>query len=203
MKNMKKVIKLTENDLNRIVRRTIEEQSGQSTGQTPAQTPAQPTKQGTITIQLSVPQLPNINKQDLETYFKSPEFQKLLLNKFKERTNENDLNRIVRRVIKEQDGDIDSRRTIIDKDISSRLLNLLQKSVSHVGREETSNFLEKVASKLMDYDNTGIQSDYNVNFDWIQDVVREMGDSDEILMNKNREKHNFDSEQRGWTKNRY
>ena len=203
MKNMKKVIKLTENDLNRIVRRTIEEQSGQSTGQTPAQTPAQPTKQGTITIQLSVPQLPNINKQDLETYFKSPEFQKLLLNKFKERTNENDLNRIVRRVIKEQDGDIDSRRTRIDKDISSRLLNLLQKSVSHVGREETSNFLEKVASKLMDYDNTGIQSDYNVNFDWIQDVVREMGDSDEILMNKNREKHNFDSEQRGRTKNRY
>ena len=203
MKNMKKVIKLTENDLNRIVRRTIEEQSGQSTGQTPAQTPAQPTKQGTITIQLSVPQLPNINKQDLETYFKSPEFQKLLLNKFKERTNENDLNRIVKRVIKEQDGDIDSRRTRIDKDISSRLLNLLQKSVSHVGREETSNFLEKVASKLMDYDNTGIQSDYNVNFDWIQDVVREIGDSDEILMNKNREKHNFDSEQRGWTKNRY
>lgn len=199
MKNMKKVIKLTENDLNRIVRRTIEEQSGQSTGQTPAQ----PTKQGTITIQLSVPQLPNINKQDLETYFKSPEFQKLLLNKFKERTNENDLNRIVRRVIKEQDENMDSRRTIIDKDISSRLLNLLQKSVSHVGREETSNFLEKVASKLMDYDNTGIQSDYNVNFDWIQDVVREMGDSDEILMNKNREKHNFDSEQRGWTKNRY
>ena len=203
MKNMKKVIKLTENDLNRIVRRTIEEQSGQSTGQTPAQTPAQPTKQGTITIQLSVPQLPNINKQDLETYFKSPEFQKLLLNKFKERTNENDLNRIVKRVIKEQDGDIDSRRTRIDKDISSRLLNLLQKSVSHVGREETSNFLEKVASKLMDYDNTGIQSDYNVNFDWIQDVVREIGDSDEILMNKNREKHNFDSEQRGRTKNRY
>ena len=100
---MKKVIKLTENDLERIVRRTIEEQSGQSTGQTPAQTPAQPTKQGTITIQLSVPQLPNINKQDLETYFKSPEFQKLLLNKFKERTNENDLSRIVRRVIKEQD----------------------------------------------------------------------------------------------------
>ena len=43
----------------------------------------------------------------------------------------------------------------------------------------------------MDYDNTGIQSDYNVNFDWIQDVVREIGDSDEILMNKNREKHNF------------
>lgn len=199
MKNMKKVIKLTENDLNRIVRRVIKEQSGQPTGQTPAQ----PTKQGTITIQLSVPQLPNINKQDLETYFKSPEFQKLLLNKFKERTNENDLNRIVKRVIKEQDGDIDSRRTRIDKDISSRLLNLLQKSVSHVGREETSNFLEKVASKLMDYDNTGIQSDYNVNFDWIQDVVREIGDSDEILMNKNREKHNFDSEQRGRTKNRY
>ena len=98
MKNMKKVIKLTENDLNRIVRRTIEEQSGQSTGQTPAQ----PTKQGTITIQLSVPQLPNINKQDLETYFKSPEFQKLLLNKFKERTNENDLSRMVRRVLNEQ-----------------------------------------------------------------------------------------------------
>jgi hypothetical protein len=119
------------------------------------------------------------------------------------RLTENDLNRIVRRVIKEQDGDMDSRRTIIDKDISSRLLNLLQKSVSHVGREETSNFLEKVASKLMDYDNTGIQSDYNVNFDWIEDVVREMGDSDEILMNKNREKHNFDLEQRGWTKNRY
>ena len=203
MKNMKKVIKLTENDLNRIVRRTIEEQSGQSTGQTPAQTPAQPTKQGTITIQLSVPQLPNINKQDLETYFKSPEFQKLLLNKFKERTNENDLSRMVRRVIKEQDGDMDSRRTRIDKDIANRLLNLLQTSVSHVGREETSNFLEKVASKLMDYDNTGIQSDYNVNFDWIQDVVREIGDSDEILMNKNREKHNFDLEQRGWTKNRY
>lgn len=100
MKNMKKVIKLTENDLNRIVRRTIEEQSGQSTGQTPAQTPAQPTKQGTITIH--VPQLPNINKQDLETYFKSPEFQKLLLNKFKERTNENDLSRMVRRALNEQ-----------------------------------------------------------------------------------------------------
>ena len=98
---------------------------------------------------------------------------------------------------------MDSRRTRIDKDISNRLLNLLQTSVSHVGREETSNFLEKVASKLMDYDNTGIQSDYNVNFDWIQDVVREIGDSDEILMNKNREKHNFDSEQRGRTKNRY
>ena len=115
---------------------------------------------------------------------------------------ENDLNRIVRRVIKEQDVDMDSRRTRIDKDISNRLLNLLQTSVSHVGREETSNFLEKVASKLLDYDNTDIQSDYNVNFDWIQDVVREMGDSDEILMNKNREKHNFDLEQRG-TKNRY
>ena len=115
---------------------------------------------------------------------------------------ENDLSRIVRLVIKEQDVDMDSRRTRIDKDISNRLLNLLQTSVSHVGREETSNFLEKVASKLMDYDNTDIQSDYNVNFDWIQDVVREMGDSDEILMNKNREKHNFDLEQRG-TKNRY
>ena len=114
---MKKVIKLTENDLERIVRRTIEEQSGQPTGQTPAQ----PTKQGTITIH--VPQLPNINKQDLETYLKSPEFQKLLkspefqnrfkenLNKvgggylntvFKERTNENDLSRIVRRALNEQ-----------------------------------------------------------------------------------------------------
>lgn len=116
---------------------------------------------------------------------------------------ENDLSRIVRRVIKEQDGDMDSRRTRIDKDIANRLLNLLQTSVSHVGREETSNFLEKVASKLMDYDNTGIQSDYNVNFDWIEDVVREMGDSDEILINKNREKRDFDLEQRGWTKNRY
>jgi predicted transcriptional regulator len=55
----------------------------------------------------------------------------------------------------------------------------------------------------MDYDNTSIQSDYNVNFDWIEDVVREMGDSDEILINKNREKRDFDLGQRGWTKNRY
>jgi hypothetical protein len=117
--------------------------------------------------------------------------------------SENNLARIVRRVLNEQDGDMDSRRTRIDKDIANRLLNLLQTSVSHVGREETSNFLEKVASKLMDYDNTSIQSDYNVNFDWIEDVVREMGDSDEILINKNREKRDFDLGQRGWTKNRY
>lgn len=46
-------------------------------------------------------------------------------------------------------------------------------------------------------------SDSVVNFDWIQDVVRGMGDPDEILVRKNREKDDFDLEQRGYTKNKY
>ena len=135
---MKKVIKLTENDLNRIVRRTIEEQSGQSTGQTPAQTPAQPTKQGTITIH--VPQLPNINKQDLETYFKSPEFQKLLLNKFKERTNENDLSRMVRRALNEQ---LRPRTTSNPNTPSSSRTNFQGKTVNLYKDIENKIFLKQ------------------------------------------------------------
>ena len=120
---------------------------------------------------------------------------------------ESDLNRLVKRILKEEDElsttTASSEKATVDKHISNNLLDFLRLSVSWVGREETSNLLEKVISKLMDYENKNISSDYNVNFDWIQDVVREIGDSDEILMNKNREKHNFDSEQRGRTKNRY
>ena len=120
---------------------------------------------------------------------------------------ERDLTRLVRRVIKEQDldgvGIRQPKKPMIDKRISELLLSLLQTSVSWVGREETSKLLENVASRLMDYEYKGIQSDYSVNFDWIQDVVRGMGDPDEILVRKNREKDDFDLEQRGYTKNKY
>ena len=55
----------------------------------------------------------------------------------------------------------------------------------------------------MDYENKNISSDYNVNFDWIKDVVREMEAPLEIGARKNREKNDFDLEQRGYTKNKY
>ena len=120
---------------------------------------------------------------------------------------ERDLTRLVNKVIKEQDyfnrGNTQSKKPMIDKQISESLLSLLQTSVSWVGREETSKLLEKVISKLMDYDNIDISSDYKLNFDWIQDVVGEMEDEMEILMRKNQEKKDFDLEQRGWTKNKY
>jgi hypothetical protein len=120
---------------------------------------------------------------------------------------ERDLTRLVNKVIKEQDyfnrGNTQSKKPMIDKKISESLLSLLQTSVSWVGREETSKLLEKVISKLMDYDNIDISSDYKLNFDWIQDVVGEMEDEMEILMRKNQEKKDFDLEQRGWTKNKY
>jgi hypothetical protein len=120
---------------------------------------------------------------------------------------ERDLTRLVRRVIKEQDldgvGIRQPKKPMIDKRISELLLSLLQTSVSWVGREETSKLLENVASRLMDYEYKGIQSDYSVNFDWIQDVVGEMEDENEILVRKTQEKNDFDLEQRGYTKIKY
>ena len=120
---------------------------------------------------------------------------------------ERDLTRLVNKVIKEQDyfnrGNPQSKKPMIDKQISEHLLSLLRTSVSWVGREETSKLLEKVISKLMDYDNIDISSDYKLNFDWIQDVVGEMEDEANISARKNQEKNDFDLEQRGWTKNKY
>jgi hypothetical protein len=132
--------------------------------------------------------------------------RKLVMRKIVKLT-ESDLNRLVKRVIKEQDdlnsGTGRSMKSKAEESISNTLNRFLQQSVSFVGREETVNLLENVISKLMDYDNKNIGSDYNVNFDWIQDVVRGMGDPDEILVRKNREKEDFDLEQRGYTKNKY
>ena len=120
---------------------------------------------------------------------------------------ESDLNRLVKRILKEEDElsttTASSEKAMVDKHISKSLLDLLRLSVSWVGREETSNLLEKVISKLMDYENKDISSDYNVNFDWIKDVVREMEAPLEIGARKNREKNDFDLEQRGYTKNKY
>ena len=120
---------------------------------------------------------------------------------------ESDLNRLVKRILKEEDElsttTASSEKAMVDKHISNNLLDFLRLSVSWVGREETSNLLEKVISKLMDYENKNISSDYNVNFDWIQDVVREMEAPLEIGARKNREKNDFDLEQRGYTKNKY
>ena len=120
---------------------------------------------------------------------------------------ESDLNRLVKRILKEEDElsttTASSEKAMVDKHISNNLLDFLRLSVSWVGREETSNLLEKVISKLMDYENKNISSDYNVNFDWIKDVVREMEAPLEIGARKNREKNDFDLEQRGYTKNKY
>ena len=120
---------------------------------------------------------------------------------------ESDLNRLVKRILKEEDElsttTASSEKTMVDKHISKSLLDLLRLSVSWVGREETSNLLEKVISKLMDYENKDISSDYNLDFDWIRDVVREMEAPLEIGARKNREKNDFDLEQRGYTKNKY
>ena len=120
---------------------------------------------------------------------------------------ESDLNRLVKRILKEEDElsttTASSEKAMVDKHISKSLLDFLRLSVSWVGREETTNLLEKVISKLMDYENKNISSDYNVNFDWIQDVVREMEAPLEIGARKNREKNDFDLEQRGYTKNKY
>ena len=120
---------------------------------------------------------------------------------------ESDLNRLVKRILKEEDElsttTASSEKTMVDKHISKSLLDFLRLSVSWVGREETSNLLEKVISKLMDYENKNTSSDYNVNFDWIKDVVREMEAPLEIGARKNREKNDFDLEQRGYTKNKY
>jgi hypothetical protein len=120
---------------------------------------------------------------------------------------ESDLNRLVKRILKEEDElsttTASSEKTMVDKHISKSLLDFLRLSVSWVGREETSNLLEKVISKLMDYENKDISSDYNLDFDWIRDVVREMEAPLEIGARKNREKNDFDLEQRGYTKNKY
>jgi hypothetical protein len=120
---------------------------------------------------------------------------------------ESDLNRLVKRILKEEDElsttTASSEKAMVDKHISKSLLDLLRLSVSWVGREETSNLLEKVISKLMDYENKDISSDYNLDFDWIRDVVREMEAPLEIGARKNREKNDFDLEQRGYTKNKY
>ena len=120
---------------------------------------------------------------------------------------ESDLNRLVKRILKEEDElsttTASSEKAMVDKHISNNLLDFLRLSVSWVGREETSNLLEKVISKLMDYENKNTSSDYNVNFDWIKDVVREMEAPLEIGARKNREKDDFDLEQRGYTKNKY
>jgi hypothetical protein len=120
---------------------------------------------------------------------------------------ESDLNRLVKRILKEEDElsttTASSEKAMVDKHISNNLLDFLRLSVSWVGREETSNLLEKVISKLMDYENKNTSSDYNVNFDWIKDVVREMEAPLEIGARKNREKNDFDLEQRGYTKNKY
>ena len=120
---------------------------------------------------------------------------------------ESDLNRLVKRILKEEDElsttTASSEKAMVDKHISKSLLDFLRLSVSWVGREETSNLLEKVISKLMDYENKDISSDYNLDFDWIRDVVREMEAPLEIGARKNREKNDFDLEQRGYTKNKY
>ena len=120
---------------------------------------------------------------------------------------ESDLNRLVKRILKEEDElsttTASSEKAMVDKHISKSFLDLLRLSVSWVGREETSNLLEKVISKLMDYENKDISSDYNLDFDWIRDVVREMEAPLEIGARKNREKNDFDLEQRGYTKNKY
>ena len=120
---------------------------------------------------------------------------------------ESDLNRLVKRILKEEDElsttTASSEKAMVDKHISNNLLDFLRLSVSWVGREETSNLLEKVISKLMDYENKDISSDYNLDFDWIRDVVREMEAPLEIGARKNREKDDFDLEQRGYTKNKY
>ena len=121
---------------------------------------------------------------------------------------ESDLNRLVKRILKEEDalnsGTGRSMKSKAEESISNTLNRFLQQSVSFVGREETVNLLENVISKLMDYENKNIGSDYNVNFDWIQDVVREMEAPLEIGARKNREKRDLDWEKdaisRGYTK---
>jgi hypothetical protein len=132
--------------------------------------------------------------------------RKLVMRKIVKLT-ESDLNRLVKRILKEEDElsttTASSEKAMVDKHISKSLLDLLRLSVSWVGREETSNLLEKVISKLMDYENKDISSDYNLDFDWIRDVVREMEAPLEIGARKNREKNDFDLEQRGYTKNKY
>jgi hypothetical protein len=132
--------------------------------------------------------------------------RKLVMRKIVKLT-ESDLNRLVKRILKEEDElsttTASSEKAMVDKHISNNLLDFLRLSVSWVGREETSNLLEKVISKLMDYENKDISSDYNLDFDWIRDVVREMEAPLEIGARKNREKNDFDLEQRGYTKNKY
>ena len=117
---------------------------------------------------------------------------------------ESDLNRLVKKILKEEDGlsttTASSEKAMVDKHISKSLLDLLRLSVSWVGREETSNLLEKVISKLMDYENKDISSDYNLDFDWIRDVVREMEAPLEIGARKNREKRDLDFEKEAMTK---
>jgi hypothetical protein len=133
--------------------------------------------------------------------------RKLVMRKIVKLT-ESDLNRLVKRILKEEDGlsttTASSEKAMVDKHISKSLLDLLRLSVSWVGREETSNLLEKVISKLMDYENKDISSDYNLDFDWIRDVVREMEAPLEIGARKNRERRdlNFEKEAmaKGYTK---
>jgi hypothetical protein len=129
--------------------------------------------------------------------------RKLVMRKIVKLT-ESDLNRLVKRILKEEDGlsttTASSEKAMVDKHISKSLLDLLRLSVSWVGREETSNLLEKVISKLMDYENKDISSDYNLDFDWIQDVVREMEAPLEIGARKNREKRDLDFEKEAMTK---
>jgi hypothetical protein len=129
--------------------------------------------------------------------------RKLVMRKIVKLT-ESDLNRLVKRILKEEDGlsttTASSEKAMVDKHISKSLLDLLRLSVSWVGREETSNLLEKVISKLMDYENKDINSDYNLDFNWIQDVVREMEAPLEIGARKNREKRDLDFEKEAMTK---
>jgi len=120
--------------------------------------------------------------------------RKLVMRKIVKLT-ESDLNRLVKRILKEEDDlsttTASSEKAMVDKHISKSLLDLLRLSVSWVGREETSNLLEKVISKLMDYENKDINSDYNLDFNWIQDVVREMEAPLEIGARKNRERRDL------------
>jgi hypothetical protein len=129
--------------------------------------------------------------------------RKLVMRKIVKLT-ESDLNRLVKRILKEEDGlsttTASSEKAMVDKHISKSLLDLLRLSVSWVGREETSNLLEKVISKLMDYENKDISSDYNLDFDWIQDVVREMEAPLEIGARKNRERRDLNFEKEAMTK---
>jgi hypothetical protein len=129
--------------------------------------------------------------------------RKLVMRKIVKLT-ESDLNRLVKRILKEEDDlsttTASSEKAMVDKHISKSLLDLLRLSVSWVGREETSNLLEKVISKLMDYENKDISSDYNLDFDWIRDVVREMEAPLEIGARKNREKRDLDFEKEAMTK---